>query len=164
MNLINDKPITTMKNLLFIIALLIPVIGVSQKIYKDGRLSDIVFTITPLVYDPDMDSTITHIDFWQDTTSGVNYEEKIYATVGAREKKKFPDGHIDWPVVGIGFITDYQIGNKVSVIIKIYRNDGTIKTFTYQEKIKNLYAWDEFEWAMYSPDVEVIYDEEIEGL
>ncbi len=145
---------------IFLLLMLLPSLGFSQKYLKDPESNNVFLTITPLVYDPNMDSTITHIEFWQDTTSGVKYEEKIYAIVHDREKKKYADGAIDWPILGVGFIGDYRIGNSVSIIIKSYHKDGTTKTFTYREKIKNLLVYNEFEWAMYTPDADVVYDEE----
>jgi hypothetical protein len=151
------------KTSLFILFTLVLSIGFSQKYLKNPEVNNLTLTITPLVFDPEMDSTITYIEFFQDTTKA-KYDEKIYAVVHSREKKKFPDGDIDWPVLGIGFIGDYRVDNSVSIIIKAHYYNGTTKTFTYQAKIKDLTIWHDFEWAMYSPDVEVIYDEETFGL
>jgi hypothetical protein len=134
-----------MKNLLLLLAI-IPTLGFSQNILKNPRTDSVPLTITPLVFDPQEDSTISYIEFWQDTTAG-----------------KYDDGGTDWPVLGVGFIGDYRVGNSVQVIIKTHHKDGSVKTFTYKEKIKKLDYWSEdnyaFEWAMYSPDVHVIYDE-----
>lgn len=154
-----------MKKLLLIIALLIPITGFSQKFLKNPITNNFILTIIPPVFDPEMDSTISFVEFWQDTTSGATYEEKVFAIIYEREKLKFPDGDIDWPIAAIGSIGDYRIGNIVSVIIQTHHKDGSVKTFTYQEKIKDIYLRTDFVWAMYSIDVEIIYNqEETEGL
>jgi hypothetical protein len=135
-----------MKNLLLLLAI-IPTLGFSQNILKNPRTDSVPLTITPLVFDPQEDSTISYIEFWQDTTAG-KYDEKIYAVVYEREKKKYDDGGTDWPVLGVGFIGDYRVGNSVQVIIKTHHKDGSVKTFTYKEKIKKLDYWSEDIWTI----------------
>lgn len=133
-----------MKNLLLILALLISVAGFSQRLHKLEDIDYTPLTLSPLIFDIDMDSTIIRIEFVQDTTHNI-YEADEEAKFSCIEKRENFE-----QVFAIGVIGDYRVrGNMVSVIIKTYHTNGEIKTFQYAEKINRLTFYNDFEWATY---------------
>jgi hypothetical protein len=142
-----------MKKLIFLILITASVTGYSQKLHKLEGIDEMPLTLNPVIFNPDLDSTITFIEFLQDTTKR-EYEYKNYSSIGKEENLE--------QVVGVGLIGDYKIDHKtVSVIIKTHHTNGEVKYFTYTEKIDKLsYYLEEFKWAAYSIDIDIYYEGE----
>jgi hypothetical protein len=132
------------KTSLFILFTLVLSIGFSQKLHKVEGIDSYPLTLNPTIFDPNMDSTITRIEFLQDSTRNI-YE--------IDEEAKFSsiDKHENFEQIwAIGAIGDYRTKhNKISVIIKTYHSTGEVKTFTYTEKINKHQYYSEFKWATY---------------
>lgn len=153
----SNKKVGLLKNLRFLIC---PV-----KMMDKENINNYVLSLMPWIYDPQKDTTIVSFEFWQDTTTGKIYEEKIFASLHGGDRIKFSNGTDDWPIAGLGMIGDFRTDKKhISVIIKSYHIDGSVKTQLYKEKIRKLtfrsYHDSLFRWAMYSIDVEICDDEE----
>lgn len=141
-----------MKTIFFIIFTFLSVAGFGQRLHKFEGIDNIPLTLLPTVFDPQQDTTITMIEFLQDTTARV-YEEKINSRVNKSEGIE--------KVYGVGFIGDFRIDQKtVSVIIVTHHSNGKVTSFKYTEKIDKLDYFEEFDWAMYSTDAEIFYDGE----
>lgn len=141
-----------MKNILFAIFACISIAGYGQRLHKFEGIDNVPLTLLPTVFDPQQDSTITFIEFIQDTTAGL-YEDKINSRVNKSEGIE--------KVYGVGFIGDFRIDAKtVSVIIVTHHGNGEVTSFKYTEKIDKLDYFEEFDWAMYSTDVEIFYEGE----
>jgi hypothetical protein len=133
-----------MKKLLLILALIIPLIGLSQKLHKTKGINSMPLTLNPTIFDPDLDSTITFIEFVQDSVYNI-YKldpEAKYSSISKDENFE--------QIFAIGRIRDYRVSRKfVSVIIKTHHTTGEIKTFRYTQKINKLNYYSEYKWATY---------------
>lgn len=102
-------------------------------------------------YLPDWDTTVTHIEFKQDSTRNFTASEKIYAVISKKE------GY--YSNYSIGLIENYQINQKeVFAWVTVYRFDGSNYTFAWNKKIKDLIQYKNYGHANYSIDVNFFYD------
>ena len=123
-----------------------------QKLHKLEEIDNVPLTLLPTVFDPRQDSTISLIEFLQDTTAGV-YEEKIHSSISKSDGIE--------KVYGVGLIGDFRIDKKtVSLIIKTHHSNGGIDYKKYTQTIDQLTYFEDFDWAVYSTDVEIYYDGE----
>jgi hypothetical protein len=133
-----------MKKLLIILALIIPTVGFPQKPHKMDFIDETPLTLSPLIFDINMDSTIVRIEFIQDAANNIYDidEEAKYSSI--EKKENFEQ------IYAIGLIGDFRVSrNMISVIIKTYHTNGEVKTFPYVEKIDKLSYYSDFEWATY---------------
>jgi hypothetical protein len=92
----------------------------TEDLYRSDAYLMSNLIISRSVYNPENDSNITSVEFYQDTTKNANAVYVIYAEISKRDG--FDNDY------SIGSIYDYQTDIfGVSVIIKTYFADGTFK-------------------------------------
>lgn len=102
-------------------------------------------------YLPKWDTTVTHIEFKQDTSRNYMESKKIYSVISKREGFK--------QNYSIGLIENYMINDKeVFAWVTVYKSDGSNYTFPYQKKIKDLILYKNYGYASYSIDVQIFYE------
>jgi hypothetical protein len=132
------------KTSLIILFTLVLSIGFSQKLHKVEGIDSYPLTLNPTIFDPNLDSTITRIEFLQDTTFTIyeTDEEAKYSSIDKSEGFE--------QVWAIGTIGDFRIReNKILVKIRTYHTTGEVKEFYYVEKINKHQFYSEFKWATY---------------
>jgi hypothetical protein len=107
-------------------------------------ISDLI--MTPEFYNPENDSTITAIEFFQDTLNNINKAYLIFSAISPRDgfNQKYT----------IGSIYDYQTGLfEISLTMKVYYASGVISTSYHKIHFDNLpNPVEDIESAQYSVD------------
>jgi hypothetical protein len=143
-----------MKKVFLLILFFISVSCFGQKLHKYDAINNEMLTLNPTIFDPHLDTTISYIEFFQDSLSNeYGPHKKVFAAIDINDTIE--------KIYAIGTIRDYRINKKeISVIIIRHHDNGSVSTIKYRSKIDKLLWYKEYQDARYLINVDIYYQSE----
>lgn len=135
-----------MKKVFLFIALIIPVLGSSQGLNEFYHSDDFLLSYMVLpssIYNPDNDTTIAYIEFYQDTTTQYKVREKTLASIDPGQPM---DINYAIGFIGLFQATEYTVNVVIRKVYKYRKETTEMATIHFDDLIAPEYG---IESAMY---------------